>query len=371
MNILRKVGGWLKSILFWIFSNLLWTIICFIIPFGVLIPNVMNIIKTGTINWDYQDILSIIKFISIEIVLFCLFFLIRKSISKSDINIERTTDEKNNSEEKEKDVDEYNNLDYYFEEYNKHITVYKNGNGILTNSFVIIVNDINSITSFKRELNVEDGKKALHFPSLKEMKSKDLKNRFWDYCFRCKCTNNKDLIRSVTEEYWTNDSDNGDTIAKNNNKDLKWIVRMNPSAIEIGKPYKISYVISIPGMFSIENGIFKENIANKIGTHGNYISSFDIKHKVRHFTYTVSFEEEMSLYQKPTGKVINNTGQHNLHYKNENNIIYDKYIFSADDLNIGSSISIEWCFKEGSQKNGGAKYENETGKNRNQRHKRR
>lgn len=252
-------------------------------------------------------------------------------------------------------------MDYYFEEYNKHITVYKNGNGILTNSFTIIVNDINAITSFKRELNVEDGQTSICFPSLKTMKTTDLKHRFEKYCFRCKCTNNKDLIRSVTEEYWTDDSDNGDTVAKNNTKDLKWIVRMNPSAIEIGKPYKISYVISIPGMFAIENGIFKENIANKAGTHGNYISKFEIKHKVKKFTYTVSFEEDMKLFQKPIGKIINNVDQHNLQYKNENNIIYDKYIFSANDLDTGGTISIEWCFRETIKKNGGTMNDNKKG----------
>lgn len=350
-KILCNLGCLIKNGIIWIFSNLLWTFICFLIPFSVLIPNVMNIIKTRTLNFTIKDILSIIVFISIEIIIIMLYIIIKKSIKGADIN--DTIDGKSAEEKTETDSDKYNNLDYYFEEYNKHITVYKNGNGILTNSFTIIINDINSIMSFKRELNVEDGKQSLSFPSLKEMKTTNLKHRFEKFCFRCKCTNNKDLIRSVSEEYWTNDSDNGDTSAKNNPKDLKWIVRMNPSTIEIGKPYKISYVISIPGMFPIENGIFKENIANKKGTHGNYISKFEIKHKVKKFTYTASFEENMQLFQKPIGKITNNSGQHNLHYKNENNIIYDKYIFSADDLDIGSSISIEWCFKEMSQRNGG------------------
>ncbi len=367
MNPLPKIASCFKKLLFWIFSNLLWTIICFIIPFGVFIPNVMNKIKTRTVKFSKEDIFSILIFISIELFFGFSYSVIKKSINKSDTNVNGFADNGKDNKETEELIDKYSNLDYYFLEYNKHITVYKNGNGILTNSFTIIVNDINSVTSFKRELNVEDGQQSICFPSLKTMKATDLKYRFKNYCFRCKCTNNKDLIRSVTEEYWTDDSDNGDTASKNNTKDLKWIVRMNPSAIEIGKPYKISYVISIPGMFAIENGVFKETIANKAGTHGNYTSIFEIKHKVKKFTYTASFEENMQLFQKPIGKVTNGAWQHNLHYKNENNIIYDKYIFSADDLDIGSSISIEWCFKETNKKNGGATHENGTGEKRNQR----
>ncbi len=338
----------------WIFSNLVWTIITFILPFGIVIPRILNFILLKAIKLTLYDIFGVAVFVSIEIVLIFLCYMIKKSLKSVD-----STPNKESIPDNDVNLniaDEYDNLEYYFEQYHKHLTVYKNGNGIIINSFIIVVNDINSITKFKREINIEDAKECAVFPSLKDMKKTNLKYRFEKFCFRCKCINNNDLIHSIEEKYWTADSDNDDEFSKNNPKVLKWILKMNPSSIEIGKPYKIVYVISIPNMFPVENGFFKECIANKKGTHGKFSSQLTIKHKVKHFIYTVSFENGLRLYKKPTGKIIDGRTSQNIHYENDNNIIYDKYIFRVDDFNVGNSINIEWCFKEenvNNNKNGG------------------
>lgn len=295
-------------------------------------------------------LILIIIFIIIEtIAIIILRKFTKKNTIVADINSEDLDNDNSPQDEKESD---YEKLDYYFEDYHKHLTIYKNGNGIIINSFTLVINDINSISQFKRELNIEDAKITSNFPSLKVMKKTSLKHRFDKFCFRCKCINNKDLILSVEEKYWTDDSDNDDISARDNPKDLKWILKMNPSCIEIGKPYHIVYVISIPGMCPIDNGFFDENIANKKGTHGYFNSKFTVNHKVKKFIYTVSFENELLLYQKPNGKMNCLSGNKNLHFVNDNNIIYDKYIFSAEDLDVGSSININWCFRE-NKKNGG------------------
>jgi hypothetical protein len=345
---LKPIKKIIKGFLHWIFSNFIWTVISFILPFSIIIPKTLKIIKTGTFYFTIYDIVVFVIFFSIEVFLIYLCIIIKKDVNTK----ETSTKEENNITT---DVDEYKKLDYYFEEYHKHLTVYKNGNGIIINSFIIVVNDLNSVLRFKRQLTIEDAKVSTVFPPLREMKKTNLTDRFEKFCFRCKCINNGDLIRSVEEKYWTDDSDNDDNISKQNPKVLKWILRMNPSSIVEGKPYKIVYIISIPGMFPIENGIFKENIANKKGTHGAFNSNFKVNHKVKKFIFTLSFENEFKLYCKPSGKIITRQASDNLRYDNDNNIIYDKYIFTANNLDIGSSINIEWCFQENNMKKGGKK----------------
>lgn len=329
-----------KKVIKWIFSNTIWTIITYLFPITFLIPTIKNckniISKQHTIK-SYQ-IFLIILFVIIETVFFIIHNKIKIQITNSN------TEQKNNCKP-EKEI-EYDKLDYYFESYHKHLTIYKNGHGILINSFTLVINDINSITEFKREINICDAKITTNFPKLKQMKKTILNDRFNKFGFWYKCLNNEDLIKSVREEYWTDSGKGIDTIAQVNSKDLKWIMEMNPSSIEVGKPYDIVYVMSIPDMFPIEQGLFSDNIANVKGTNGKFCSSFNVKHIIKHFTYTVSFENGLTLFQKPTGYINLNETKNNLNYKNDNNIIFDKYIFNADNPKYNSNISVEWYFKE-------------------------
>lgn len=128
---------------------------------------------------------------------------------------------------------------------------------------------------------------------------------------------------------------------------------MNPSSIEIGKPYKIVYIMSILGMFPLNNGMFDESISNIKGTHGKFQSKFGVKHIINNFTYTVSFENDLYLHTKPTGNITQGNKKINLHYDNDNNIIYNKYIFNTRSPKCNSVINIEWNFKEKNQKIGG------------------
>jgi hypothetical protein len=307
---------------------------------ALLIPifqNISNSITSKTYTIKLYNIILIALFFIIEniIILHVIFKLSKNKTKKNEREIEEIHDEIN-----------YNNLDYYFEKYHKHVTVYKNGNGILINSFTVIINNINSITKFKREININDAKITSQFPKLSAMKQTKLQNRFTDFGFWYKCLNNKDLITSVREYYWSDDSNNIDTISQSDPKDLKWIMEMNPSSIEVGKPYNIVYVMSIPGMFPIENGEFKENVAHIKGTHGKFQSQFAVKHMIKNFTYTVSFENGLSLHTKPVGTISLAGTKNNLHYENDNNIIFDKYIFNTTHPKCNSVISIDWSFKE-------------------------
>lgn len=341
----------LMSFFKWVISNIIWTIITYIVPFTLLIPLAYNIITSVIYKKTYISILSIalmIIFFAIEIFLFIMTQK-TKVIVENDKSTKETAATNNGNKDTEEisteQNNEYYNSDYFFENYHKHLTVYKDGTGIIINSFTLVINNIDSITEFKRELDINDAKESTVFPKLETMKVANLNDRFCKFGFWCKCLNNDKLITSIEEKYWTDKDENSDNISKEDPKILKWILRMNPSSVETGKPYKIVYVISIPGMFPIENGLFAEEISNIKGTNGNFQSQFNVRHKIKQFIYTVSFENELELQSIPTGHIAVSGGKKNLHFVNDNNIIYDKYIFSIDDPSCHSAINIEWQFK--------------------------
>ena len=349
--IVKKLAIFIK----WIFSNTFWTIITYIIPFSLLIPLAKNI-WTSIVNNTFSLTINIlylfviILFMVVEATFVIININIKRNNKSGDKNcvnqIEETSitekDKRDNEKRKEQ---QYKDQDYYFEEYHKHLTVYRNGNGIIINSFILVVNDINAISKFKRELSIHDSKNITEFPKLKDMKRTKLSNRFSSFGFWCKCINNKNLISSVEERYWTDDDDDSDNTTRLDKKALKWILKMNPSSIEIGKHYKIVYIFSIPGMFPINNGKFSEEEASIKGTNGKYQSRFTVKHKIKKFIYTVSFENGLDLYKNPRGTIKISGKENNLHFTNDNNIIYDKYIFNIDDPECQSVINIEWKFK--------------------------
>ena len=327
-NIKKSIVSFFK----WAISNTIWTIITLIMPFTILIPFIKSIyisISTKKYEVSLLTMVFIVIFFFVEIVLFILIILFRK---------------KNKILNKQNEID-YTKLEYYFESYHKHLTVYKNGNGILINSFTVVINDINAISEFKREIDISDAKRVTNFPQMNKMKNEKISNRFTNFGVWFNCLNNKDLIKSVKEYYWLENSKEIDTVAQSNPKILKWIMEMNPSSIEVGKPYNIVYVMSIPGMFPIDNGLFSDSIANTKCTNGNFKSQFGVKHAIKNFKYTVSFENGLILKNKPSGNISINTEKRNLHFDNENNIIYDKYIFNTTNPKIGSVVNIEWNFK--------------------------
>ena len=344
MNNVKKI---LKNFIKWVLSNTIWTIISFVIPLiftAFSTKNIFYTIKTKTYNIHLYDIIIVVIGILFEVSLIIMIIYI-KNHEKGNLN-------ESNTDIEEPKINEinYDDLDYYYESYHKHLTVYNNGNGILINSFTVIINNINAINEFKRELNISDAKSVTNFPKLSIMKKTKLSDRFNKFGFWHKCLNNKDLIKSVREYYWSSDSNGIDTIAQSNSKILKWIIETNPSSIEVGKPYDIVYIMSIPGMFPIENGKFSDSIANIKGTHGVFKSQSHIKHTIKNFKYTVSFENGLELYTKPTGTISVDNEKENLHYENDNNIIFDKYIFNTKTPKCNSVINIEWSFKDNTSK---------------------
>lgn len=285
-RIIKKLTIFIK----WVFSNTVWTVITYIIPFSLLIPLAKNIWKsitnnTFTLTINLLYLFVIILFVVVEATFVVININIKRNNKAIEKNCENQIEEVSVAQDdnKNKKEQQHKEQDYYFEEYHKHLTVYRNGNGIIINSFTLIVKDIDAISRFKREIRIHDAKITTEFPKLKDMKRTRLSDRFTKFGFWCKCINNKNLISSVEERYWTDDDDDSDNTTRLDKKALKWILKMNPSSIEIGKPYKIVYIFSIPGMFPINNGKFSEDEASIKGTNGKFKSQFAVKHKINKF----------------------------------------------------------------------------------------
>lgn len=242
---------------------------------------------------------------------------------------------------------------HYFRKYHKHLTIYKDGTGIIINSFDIVFNknDKNMRKDLKRGINISDGKKTAHFPKLSDMKKLDLDNRFKDFGFWMYSDDN--IISSCKEKYWTDTSDDSfeDTNIKNNDKELRWVFSFNYSRIKKNQPYHIVYIISIPGMFPLTDGKLDLSVANDINLVQNpdigNSSSMKITNRIENFTYTVSFFNGIGLECQPECDVYKiNEKNDKQKLDMENNILYNKYSCNIKKPKLGSTIKIKWNFEK-------------------------
>lgn len=240
---------------------------------------------------------------------------------------------------------------HYFENYHKHVTVYRDGTGVIINEFDIVFNKEEKPV-LKRSIDISDGKKSAKFPELKNMIKRDISERFHNYGFWY-CSDDK-IISSVKEKYWIDSDENGfeneDDELKNNEKILKWVIKFNYSRIKPFKKYKIIYVMSIPGMYPINNGVLDTNSIND----KNLLEDIDIENstsisivnKIKNFRYTISFESGIIIENEPTclfKKLGNDKYTHpKLEYSYNN--IYHKYTCLITQPTLGSKIKIVWKF---------------------------
>lgn len=263
----------------------------------------------------------------IATVLLCIFFrmLINKKFSSVKFKIS--------------DID-----DYYFDEYEKQVTIYKNGNGIIIHKFVVIVKDINKFKKIRRKLNISDGAKTSRFPTLDEMRRTPKSDRFKDFGFWYSSENN--IISNVTESYWDDNSPHENKKIKNDPKELRWIFRINKNKIQIGVPYEIRYIISIPGLSPLEDGRLNPNLQNEPDI--NTVSCMKVDHKIKKLKYTISFEDGIDLESVPVGKCRyaeqDSSNELDIPCSEVYDILYTKYCFFIEAPKFGSNINISWKY---------------------------
>lgn len=238
---------------------------------------------------------------------------------------------------------------YYFEDYTKHVTIYKNGNGIIINSATLVVTDLKRFNKIYRKLNIEDGKVISNFPSLEQMKNTPKKDRFvkFGFWYYSEC----DIIDNVKEYYWSDtDKAKEDKKIKGNPKELRWTFNFNKGRIEELHAYKIIYVISIKGMYPIDNGILNLDTVNDQNSLEENSSEIDIIQKIKQFKYIISFEDGITLENTPKCEVCNQRCSYGentpIPEEKEYNVLFNKYTFNVDEPILGSKIKTYWKFKQ-------------------------
>lgn len=237
---------------------------------------------------------------------------------------------------------------HYFKNYHKHLTIYNDGTGILINSFDIVFNK-KIKEELKRAINISDGKKTAYFPSLTEMMSTDIKERFTQYGFWLYADDN--IISNCKEKYWSDIDDNQEDVRlKNDDKEFRWIFRFNYSRIKENKPYHVVYIMSIPDMFPITDGKLDLDSANDINLQANeendMNSSMQVLNRINNFKYTVSFDTKVELNSPPECEMYDINSKKKIQKLDlEHNIIYNKYTCTIKNPKLGSIIRIRWNVK--------------------------
>lgn len=314
----------LKTVLLGIISNILFNIFIAFLSVSGLITFIKNNIekyKESYINISIADLFIII------IIVIALFSLTVYSIYKIYSAYKS------------------GKVKYYFSDYEKSITIYKNGHGIIQHKFNLIVKNTNELKVFNRRLNIADGAKNSAFPTLNEMKKTAKDKRFSDYGFWYGSENN--IISDAQEFYWdgVHNSERKNNTAKNNPKELRWCFIIDRNKIEPNKPYKIAYTISVPGLAALENGYLNPKLQND-PTEKKTFSSMIINYNIQNFKYVISFEDGVSLCTIPQCNKILSTpnGEKTLDiaHNKEYDLFYTRYSFNLKNPEYSSKIILSW-----------------------------
>lgn len=248
----------------------------------------------------------------------------------------------------------YRKYSYYFKYYNKSVKVYCNGNGLIKNEFVVRIINPTKFKTFKRLLNVEDGKKDIEFPPLEVMMHAPECNRFQNYGFWCH--SDEGIISSCKEFYWDDDlPDDEENIAlKTNKKELRWIFDVDTNKLKKHKDYCFAFYISVPGLFPIKEGLYDFDSANiKIERPNRRIcsSSITVNQYVRKIDFSLSLEKGIDVEVNPTCNIVRRSGEGNKVHTatgglHSSDFFYNRWNFDIKKPALNDDIVIEWKVNE-------------------------
>lgn len=324
----------IKAIIINLISNTIFQfVIVFISGSGILyaINKLIKSLKNNKINISIYTLMLLI-FSCIIITIFIITLLLKF------FKYRRT---KNNTHQ------DFNNIDdYYFSNYEKHITIYKNGNGIIIHKFTVVVNNIEKFKQIRRKLNIEDGKTTSIFPSIQQMMDTNRSERFDKFGFWYYSEDN--VISDVKEYYWKKNASGENKQVKSNPKEIRWIFKINKQRIKNSKPYEITYAISVPGLAPLENGRLNSKLIAKDSEFSS--SDMNIDHKIKNLKYTVSFEKEIDIESDPICKYIiegqDEPVESPISGEKEYDLFYNKYIFRIQNPEFNSHLRIIWKYSK-------------------------
>lgn len=327
---MKNIDENFKTIIINIISNIIFQVIIVVASGSGIIYAINKMLKSLK---NSKVTISIFELIMLIILCVIALFTIDKIIR----NI------KNKNDKKMTDIS--NIKDYYFSKYEKNITIYNNGTGIVIHKFTVVVKDVKKLLKIHRNMNIEDGVKTAKFPSLHDMMATNKADRFKKYGFWYKSDNN--IITEAKEYYWSKKSPGEDKKIKNNPQEIRWIFKIDRNKIKKNKQYEICYVISVPGLAALENGYLKPELLNDPSDEFSY-SIIGIDHKIQHLIYTISFENGVNLDVTPKCQ-CNISVQDELKTldilgEEDYDLLYTKYIFNIENPKFGSNIIVKWKY---------------------------
>lgn len=229
---------------------------------------------------------------------------------------------------------------YYFEEHNKKVFVRSNGDGVIVCFLAVHINDPTKV-SLIRTVDISDAKKGCVFPDFDIMLHNGATNPFNE--FGLWYTSDSDIITSVEKFY-----DSRDTGRKNDRRFISFKLNLNESNLEKGKTYGITYALSIPGLYPINNGRFD----GTVGEHKNYgnfeTSIYSYNNLYKHLTYSVYAECDIVFQTKPIAAYIGpstNGEAQKQPCTYRNNMFYEKFSFTLDNPQKYDRIYMQWDLK--------------------------
>lgn len=345
---MRKILKWVHDLVVKNVATKIISLVITIIFSGTIATNITQAFNIFLDKYNISNYLFLFMcFGIIESIIALVYFLAKNYIrikEEPQNEVSATIEEIENFHIPDND---FENVDYYFSNYTKSVTIYKNGHGIVSNKFGIIVNNPEHFREFRRKLNIEDGMKDSKFPSLHNMKLTKKENRFKNFGFWLLKDNT--IVRSTVERYWSDSYPNEtNEKAKNNPKELRWVFEIDNDKIESQKEYTIFYALSIPGMYPIKNGRYDSDLANMKSKKCNASTSIHIEHYAEEVSYVVSFENGIELKEEPICYLAraNEEGTKIKATKIEYGLFYTKYIFNIKLPSYGSNIAVRWQFNE-------------------------
>lgn len=320
----------IKSIVVNVVSSIIFQIITLLITSSGVIYIIRNTYHSVTDNHVTISLLTLcFLIICIIILTLVITFLIRRFIRSI-----------NNKKYNYSDIP-----DYYFSDYEKNLTIYNNGTGIIIHKFTVIINNVGKFKKIRRKLNIEDGIKTAVFPSLQDMQLTKKIDRFHQFGFWYKA--DEDIISGAEEYYWNITDSSENKKAKNNPQEIRWVFQINKHKVKVDTPYQICYVISVPGLAALENGLLNKTLLNDPSIE-TCSSNMHVDHRIQKLRYIISFEEGIEIGNPPKCecKITEQDGFKELDIsgKEEYDLLYKRYIFEIDNPEYGSDISVSWKY---------------------------
>lgn len=231
---------------------------------------------------------------------------------------------------------------FYFKRYCKHLTIYRDGHGILINTFSIKVLNQSRFESFQRTLDISDGKTHATLGPLAQIKKELPCSRFTELGFWHKINTVSELLEGIDDKL------------ADNKKSMDFIFKFNKGVLQAlkSKTFELSYALSIPGMFVIKDGRFDE--ANKPPDFPGFISSLLTLHRMEEIIYIISFEKGIEVdksnirFYNEIKKNLSNgrrVEQKDLKFAYQPDVFYDKYLVRILKPQFQSETIVTWNIK--------------------------